>query len=123
MIVIMTTMSNNDPGCVGHNDQPTEDPTMVQAKMESNHVTTEVVVPNGHLVNNENVATNAANRHKTDEDISESTETCLDEDESLPEADPFIAVNYKKQQRQDDMSLSSSGRMNAGKDRICFKKA
>ncbi|KAL3195368.1 hypothetical protein MRX96_015838 [Rhipicephalus microplus] len=100
VITTMTTISNNDPGCTGHNDQPMQDPTMVQTRMESNHVTTEVVVPNGHLVNNEDVATNAAKRHKTDEDISESTETCFDEDEDLPEADPFITVNYKKQQRQ-----------------------
>ncbi|KAL1477439.1 hypothetical protein MTO96_035739 [Rhipicephalus appendiculatus] len=67
--------------------------------MESNHATTEVTARNGQLVTNGDVATNAAKRHRKDEDnVSETTESCFDED--LPDADPFITVNYKKQQRQ-----------------------
>ncbi|KAL1477235.1 hypothetical protein MTO96_035905 [Rhipicephalus appendiculatus] len=67
--------------------------------MESNHATTEVTARNGQLVTNGDVATNAAKRQRKDEDnVSETTESCFDED--LPDADPFITVNYKKQQRQ-----------------------
>ncbi|KAL1442866.1 hypothetical protein MTO96_046220 [Rhipicephalus appendiculatus] len=67
--------------------------------MESNRVTTEVSARNGQLVTNEDVATNAAKRQRKDEDnVLETTESCFDED--LPDADPFITVNYKKQQRQ-----------------------
>ncbi|KAH6924523.1 hypothetical protein HPB50_019194 [Hyalomma asiaticum] len=47
------------------------------------------------------MVTNLAKRQRTeaDDDISEMTESCLDED--LPDADPFMPVNYKKQQMQD----------------------
>ncbi|KAL3244552.1 hypothetical protein MRX96_047179 [Rhipicephalus microplus] len=86
---------------------------MTQTRMESNHVTTEVVVPNGLLVNNEDVATNAARRHKTDEHISESTETCFDEDEDLPEAEPFhyLACHLPIEHEQ---RCSGAGSVSAG---------
>ncbi|KAL1475087.1 hypothetical protein MTO96_037541, partial [Rhipicephalus appendiculatus] len=99
MIATKTATPHNAPGCIGHNDQPAQDPTTAQVNMESNHVTTEVTARNGQLVTNEDVATNAAKRQRKDEDnVSETTESCFDED--LPDADPFITVNYKKQQRQ-----------------------
>ncbi|KAL1486639.1 hypothetical protein MTO96_031311 [Rhipicephalus appendiculatus] len=93
MIATKTAKPNNAPGCIEHNDQPTQDPTTAQVNMESNHVTTEVSARNELLVTNEDVATNAAKRKRKDEyNVSETTESCFDED--LPDADPFITVNY-----------------------------
>ncbi|KAH6936789.1 hypothetical protein HPB50_022151 [Hyalomma asiaticum] len=100
MATIATATPNDAPACIGRNDQPAMVRATTQATTTGNHATTEAAILSAQLVSNEEIATDLAKGQSTeaDDNISEATESCLDED--LRDAHPFITVNYKKQQSQ-----------------------